>query len=321
MEQDSSQLGSDTRSKITPYAFRVAPQLLDIPLARPWRRGIAMLIDLIIIGGAAVLLDVAWALPIFILLWLIKQHLHGIGKRVALIAAFIFIPIAAVMLSDDEDIPTTHQVSDAISILSQTPSFIAINECDDTNCVKAEAVNLKQALAETSLDTDVQYQILAEILADTELTGAELAQLLDASSDTPPSAADKVSKPKVAAEETEIRVGGIGKIDDCEPEVTPMGLIRGAMKDLGIGFSWAIAYFTILPAWFNGQTVGKRLLRTRVVRLDGKILTAWGCFGRYGGYVAGLATGMLGFLQIYWDPNRQAIQDKIATTAVIYRKR
>ena len=43
----------------------------------------------------------------------------------------------------------------------------------------------------------------------------------------------------------------------------------------------------------------------------------WDSFGRYGGYGAGLATGLLGFLQIYWDPNRQAIHDKISSTIVI----
>jgi len=32
---------------------------------------------------------------------------------------------------------------------------------------------------------------------------------------------------------------------------------------------------------------------------------------------AGLASGLLGFLQIYWDPNHQGIQDKISATVVI----
>ena len=41
------------------------------------------------------------------------------------------------------------------------------------------------------------------------------------------------------------------------------------------------------------------------------------CFGRCGGYGAGFATGLLGFLQVYWDPSRQAIQDKISATVVI----
>ncbi|MCW8832829.1 MAG: RDD family protein, partial [Colwellia sp.] len=46
-------------------------------------------------------------------------------------------------------------------------------------------------------------------------------------------------------------------------------------------------------------------------------LSLWDSFGRYGGYGAGLATGLLGFIQIYWDPNRQAIHDKISATVVI----
>nr|WP_244859282.1 hypothetical protein [Shewanella dokdonensis] len=42
-----------------------------------------------------------------------------------------------------------------------------------------------------------------------------------------------------------------------------------------------------------------------------------GAFGRYGGYGAGVTTGLLGFLQIYWDSNRQCIQDKIGETVVV----
>jgi len=68
---------------------------------------------------------------------------------------------------------------------------------------------------------------------------------------------------------------------------------------------------------FNGKTPGKRLLNIQVLKLDGSGLSLWESFGRYGGYGAGLATGLLGFVQIYWDPNRQAIQDKISETLVI----
>ena len=51
--------------------------------------------------------------------------------------------------------------------------------------------------------------------------------------------------------------------------------------------------------------------------LDGRPLDLWDSFGRLSGYTAGLATGLLGFAQVFWDPNRQAIQDKIAGTVVI----
>lgn len=92
---------------------------------------------------------------------------------------------------------------------------------------------------------------------------------------------------------------------------------RGLLDDLGIGLGWAALYFTVFAAWWNGQTPGKKLLGIRVVQLDGTPITLWEAFERYGGYGAGLATGLLGFVQVWWDPNRQAIQDKIAETVVI----
>lgn len=87
--------------------------------------------------------------------------------------------------------------------------------------------------------------------------------------------------------------------------------------DMGMGFGWAIVYFALLPTWLKGQTLGKKLLGLRVVELTGKPLSVRVCFSRYGGYVAGMATGGFGFAQILWDDNRQAIQDKVAHTVVI----
>ncbi len=92
---------------------------------------------------------------------------------------------------------------------------------------------------------------------------------------------------------------------------------KGIIADLGLGFGWAALYFTAFSTWWRGQTPGKRLLGIRVIQLDGTYMSAWDAFGRYGGYGAGFATGLLGFLQIYWDSNRQAIQDKISATVVI----
>lgn len=88
-------------------------------------------------------------------------------------------------------------------------------------------------------------------------------------------------------------------------------------EDLGIGVGWLGLYFTAFLALWNGSTPGKRLVGTRVVQLDGEPIGWWDAFGRFGGYAAGLATGTLGFLQIFWDPNRQGIHDRIARTVVI----
>ncbi len=93
--------------------------------------------------------------------------------------------------------------------------------------------------------------------------------------------------------------------------------LRDRADDLGFGFGWAALYMTVFLSWWNGQTVGKRVMRLRVVRLDGEPITWWVAFERAGGYAAGLATGLLGFAQVWWDSNRQAIHDRIVGTVVV----
>ena len=109
------------------------------------------------------------------------------------------------------------------------------------------------------------------------------------------------------------------EVDDEEESDTRSVLawIKGFMSDMGLGFGWAAFYFTVFTAKFDGQTLGKKLLGIRVIQLDGAKISLWGAFGRYGGYAAGFTTGLLGFMQIFWDANRQGIQDKISSTVVI----
>ena len=104
-------------------------------------------------------------------------------------------------------------------------------------------------------------------------------------------------------------------VDDREPGIRAW--LRSIAEDLGIGFGWGAVYFSVFLKWWGGRTPGKRLFGLRVVRLDGQPITWWTAFERYGGYAAGFATGLIGFAQVYWDPNRQATHDKIAATAVI----
>lgn len=92
---------------------------------------------------------------------------------------------------------------------------------------------------------------------------------------------------------------------------------KRTFKMMGLSLGWVGLYFITTIAFFKGQTIGKRLLRIRVVRLNNKPIGLLFAFERFGGYAAGFATGFLGFFQVYWDANRQAIHDKIAGTVVI----
>lgn len=98
---------------------------------------------------------------------------------------------------------------------------------------------------------------------------------------------------------------------------SPFGWLLSIIDDLGIGFGWAAIYLTITHAWWKGTSIGKKFFRIRVVMIDKRPLNWWLSFERAGGYAAGFATGLLGFAQIFWDPNRQAIHDKVSETIVI----
>ena len=88
-------------------------------------------------------------------------------------------------------------------------------------------------------------------------------------------------------------------------------------KALGVTFGWSGIYFTLLAGTFGGRTVGKLMFNTRAVKINGSTLTYFDSFIRNGGYVAGVAMGLIGFLKLLWEPNRQAVEDRIASTVVI----
>ena len=315
---------SETRSKITPYAFNVAPQLLDTPLARPWRRALAIFIDLILVAAAADLLSAFWAIPIFMLLWLIKQHTHGMLRRALFSLAFLLVVSASLIFEEMESLPSDRQLIGSEPRLQPIPDVRPVIRCQDSACIDKEVAKLQQMLNNQLFESATQYEIRKNILKNGALPPEEIARIFGSDPDeSQPNLESRAQLfQRAANDENEGVQSNPGDSQElCEQKLSLLAMAQGGLKDLGFGFSWAIAYFTFLTCWFNGKTVGKRLLGIRVVRLDGKSLTLWCCLGRYGGYCAGIATGLLGFLQIFWDPNRQAIQDKISATAVTCLKR
>src|SRR5271169_6455879 len=71
-----------------------------------------------------------------------------------------------------------------------------------------------------------------------------------------------------------------------------------------------VIYFTIATYFGNGQTIGKRLFRIRVVSLTHTHLSFWHSFERSLGYGASALEGGFGFLQYFINPNCQTIHDR-----------
>jgi uncharacterized RDD family membrane protein YckC len=95
----------------------------------------------------------------------------------------------------------------------------------------------------------------------------------------------------------------------------------GGLLELIIFF----AYFTVLHAKWEGQTVGKKALGIRLVRADDRGAVSVGqALGRAAVYYFSwwlcLIGGIINLAWILWDPRRQALHDKIAKTVVASAK-
>lgn len=95
---------------------------------------------------------------------------------------------------------------------------------------------------------------------------------------------------------------------------------RAFASTLGVTFGWGGVYFTLVAGALGGRTLGKLVLGIRAAKIDGKPFTFFDGFIRNGGYVAGVAMGFMGFLRLLWEPNRQAVEDRIAGTVVVRLK-
>ncbi|MDT0602254.1 RDD family protein [Thalassotalea castellviae] len=252
----------ETKQILTPFAFEIDKSLFGLPLAVPWKRGIALLIDFLCVFLLAETPAELLVFMVAITFFRIgsKKRAQKLGKKRGvrkLILRFIGAFILFVML------------------VSTVPDFIAQFTQNETKTNHERSQVLEKVPENSTVDVD-----------------------------------KKKSENAVSIEET-------AKDESTSIVYKGIDWFKGLIKDLGLSFGWAVFYFTVLTAVWNGQTPGKKLLKIRVIQLDGTPLSIWDSFGRYGGYAAGLATGLLGFLQIYWDPNRQAIHDKISATVVI----
>jgi hypothetical protein len=374
----------DPRTIITPDAFSVAPELLGLALARPWRRAVAILIDLVLVAILANAQGVffAFAAGLFVF-WLAtrrrkEDRARSKGRRVAryafgclgaltLLVAGLAI-WAAVFVDSDRaigriDVPGGRNVAvspaavadllrlarggDSAEVAEAAERFVGRLESDDVAPDEMRSVveDLKEGAGTDSslvlreLEAAIERRAAqgAAIEADTLETDSLFALYAAARSAGDSAAMARFGPPlgrELASEDLaesaaerhrlEGRVGDLraelsGAEQDLEEERNRgiLATIYGLLDDVGLSLGWAGLYFTFFLGWWKGRTPGKRLLGIRVVRLDGQPLGYWASFERYGGYAASLFTGLEGFGRLIWDPNRQALEDKLAGTVVV----
>ena len=84
-----------------------------------------------------------------------------------------------------------------------------------------------------------------------------------------------------------------------------------------INLAISVGYFVVYQE-SQGQTLGKKVMKIKVVDAQGKKPTMMTFFLReiIGKFVSGIILG-IGYLMAFWDGNKQALHDKIASTYVV----
>ena len=106
-----------------------------------------------------------------------------------------------------------------------------------------------------------------------------------------------------------------------------VGLVTDAFVSTGLSLFLAFAlpfgYFILFEGLWNGQTLGKRVLRIRVRMADGTPITFVSALGRNLMRPADMLPGpyFVGLLAIFTNPRSQRLGDLIASTVVCYEKR
>jgi uncharacterized RDD family membrane protein YckC len=300
------------RAVVTPHVFAVAPELIGQPLAKPARRGVAMLIDGFFIA-ALTSGSLIFVLPMLGYLAWSRRQAAKTGQMALLLTAALVLFITNNWLPSLASKDQIQQFTGSAIFVSSALK-LAQESCD-TACARNQLMLVVPQLQAAQLKKAQQKDVLEGLLDASDITDADKTVLYKELLNQLQTAPDTAVK---IAQSQPVKASWWQRLQQSDHSV--LKWIRGILADLGIGFGWAIGYFTLFIAWNNGQTIGKKLCGIRVVQLDNKPLSLWGAFGRQGGYSAGFATGLLGFLQIYWDPNRQAIQDKLADTLVLRLK-
>lgn len=356
MKQQQTDLGKDPKTMVTPNAFAIADSVLYTPLATPLKRALAMLIDGVVITVLAEQMDWMFVLLVIGIIWVEKRS-HTLGRMLkwglyALMLAFLLLSMAADVFNFNAATDASSESSlVGKEVVQSLPALLSLSLCEDYPCAKAEIQFLRKRIEETSETTAMpaleRRDMVLNTLNSSQLSAADKQKLqseiltgvlwpaipvqteparggnqqpkpeaLNLNAKVPAAKTDAINADMLGGHFPENTYGDGDGEEEADTH-SVIAWIKGFMGDMGLGFGWAAFYFTVFTARFDGQTLGKKLLGIRVIKLDGAKLSLWAAFGRYGGYAAGFTTGLLGFMQIFWDANRQGIQDKISSTVVI----
>ncbi len=272
---------AERRRWVTPEPLNVSPELVGLPLATLWRRALAIGLDLAVVGLLAESGELWLFAGLVVVILQLRNPRHGQEnrRRLGWLLAALLVWLAA---------------SQAWT-LWQAPA-------------REQAAAERRAARAEAAAVAARAQPASTVSSAASAASAASATSAAAEEDEEP---EETPAQRIARLESELELARAARPRTLREQAVELA------DSVASRFGWGIVYFSLLPAWWGGQTLGKRALRLRVLQLTGEPVTVMGSLKRYGGYAAGMATGGLGFAQVFWDPNRQGLQDKAAHTVVV----
>lgn len=339
-------MARDPRSIITPDAFTVAPELLGYALARPGRRLAAIALDGLLAtvlakSGYELLAGIAVALLVWrVVAGPIERIVQGRGRLFfrgasVVLALIVFVnawngvqqAVGGRMGGGNEQKRGDGKVNDLLDELNlsatEQASFVtqlATLEVGDSAKVPARAAQLAAFITTHTEPGDERDELVTAVLEAVPESGRPAFQNALGMDTVPATDSLAIARAQNARlERANARLER--ELRDVRARSERRASVRTFLgdffDDLGIGFGWFALYFTAFVVLGRGQTPGKRMLGIKIIRLDNRPIGWWLAFERFGGYAASFSTGLLGFAQILWDRNRQALHDKATETVVI----
>jgi uncharacterized RDD family membrane protein YckC len=108
-------------------------------------------------------------------------------------------------------------------------------------------------------------------------------------------------------------------VHPTSPKVDPFNTNVLIIENI-IGLLIVIGYFAGFESSRWQATIGKKLMKIKVVDLNGHRISFGQAIGRYLSKIVSCLTFCIGYMMAGWTEKKQALHDKIAGTLVIYEE-
>ncbi len=252
---------------VTPEALNVSPEVLGLQLAKPGRRLVAIGIDLLLIAmlsGASNL----WLVAALVLMGfqLRKRQSSTTSRQRKWVLWLLCLAFLWLGIQHGKDFWEDQQDEDRPALTSKAKrKHDAAKRTEAAQRTEAAAQALRQELEDADKVNDGRSKEERDAARAKAIANVVTSALSAASAPTAPVLATTASEPAPAASSPPQPTDAerIAQLEEELEEARKPKTFQWRQEakrwldSLGVGFGWAIVYFSLVPAWLQGADAGQ----------------------------------------------------------------